>query len=182
MTTLVESPQRTREPKPVISDRARAETRLGQRLVAPAIALMLVVTAFPMLRALYLSLFNYALTAPEDREFVGLSNRIATEVSGGHATLLGSRVGVLAGSVEQGPGHALVRPESVRITPVDAGGESNATVVDVGFLGPFSRVHCRLSGGQLVVAQISSAQASSLAQDAPVRVDVDADAVLVVPD
>jgi multiple sugar transport system permease protein len=74
VTTLVESPQRTREPKPVISDRARAETRLGQRLVAPAIVLMLVVTAFPMLRALYLSLYNYSLTAPEDRDFVGLSN------------------------------------------------------------------------------------------------------------
>ena len=37
---------------------------------------MLVVTAFPMLRALYLSLFNYSLTAPEDREFVGLSNYV----------------------------------------------------------------------------------------------------------
>jgi multiple sugar transport system permease protein len=74
VTTLVEPPQRTRDLKPVISDRARAETRLGQKLVAPAIVLMLVVTAFPMLRALYLSLYNYSLTAPEDRDFVGLSN------------------------------------------------------------------------------------------------------------
>ena len=56
------------------SDRAKAETRLGQRLVAPAIVLMLVVTAFPMIRALYLSLFNYSLTAPEDREFVWFAN------------------------------------------------------------------------------------------------------------
>lgn len=60
--------------KPVVTDRARAETRLGQKLVAPAIVLMLVVTAFPMLRAIYLSTFDYALTAPDDREFVGLSN------------------------------------------------------------------------------------------------------------
>jgi len=60
--------------KPVASDRARAETRLGQKLVAPAIVLMLLVTAFPMLRALYLSTFDYALTAPDDRDFVGLSN------------------------------------------------------------------------------------------------------------
>ncbi|MBU1802563.1 MAG: sugar ABC transporter permease [Actinobacteria bacterium] len=52
----------------------RAEARLGQRLVAPAIVLMLLVTAFPMLRALYLSLFNYSLTAPDDREFIGLGN------------------------------------------------------------------------------------------------------------
>jgi len=58
----------------VASDRARAETRLGQKLVAPAIVLMLLVTAFPMLRALYLSTFDYALTAPDERDFVGLSN------------------------------------------------------------------------------------------------------------
>jgi len=56
------------------SNRAKAETRLGQKLVAPAIVVMLLVTAFPMLRALYLSVFNYSLTAPEDREAVGLSN------------------------------------------------------------------------------------------------------------
>jgi multiple sugar transport system permease protein len=74
VTTTVTAPRVKREPKPDISDRARAETRLGQKLVAPAIVLMLVVTAFPMIRALYLSLFNYSLTAPEDREFVGLSN------------------------------------------------------------------------------------------------------------
>jgi multiple sugar transport system permease protein len=60
--------------KPVISDRARAESRLGQKLVAPAIVLMLLVTAFPMLRAIYLSTFDYALTAPEERRFIGLSN------------------------------------------------------------------------------------------------------------
>ncbi len=76
MTTTVTAPRTKREPKPEISDRARAETRLGQKLVAPAIVLMLVVTAFPMVRALYLSLFNYSLTAPEDREFVGLSNYV----------------------------------------------------------------------------------------------------------
>ena len=35
---------------------------------------MLLVTAYPMLQALYLSLFRYRLTAPDDREFVGLGN------------------------------------------------------------------------------------------------------------
>lgn len=61
-------------PKPPDSDRSRTENNLGRKLVAPALALMLLVTAFPMLRALYLSLFNYSLTAPDDRKFVGLSN------------------------------------------------------------------------------------------------------------
>ncbi|MET8520467.1 sugar ABC transporter permease [Nocardioides sp. NPDC004968] len=62
--------------KPAVSDRARAESRLGQKLVAPAIVLMLLVTAFPMLRAIYLSTFDYALTAPEERAFIGLSNYV----------------------------------------------------------------------------------------------------------
>ncbi|KRF07885.1 ABC transporter permease [Nocardioides sp. Soil777] len=56
------------------SDRSTAENRLGLRLVAPAVVMMLLVTAWPMLQALYLSLFRYRLTNPDDREFVGISN------------------------------------------------------------------------------------------------------------
>jgi multiple sugar transport system permease protein len=75
VTTQTDTPVKDRRAaKPVESDRSRAEARLGQKLVAPAIVLMLVVTAFPMLRALYLSLFNYSLTAPDDREFIWFGN------------------------------------------------------------------------------------------------------------
>ena len=77
MSTTVAPDRGTRKAKaakPVVSDRSRAENRLGQRLVAPAVVLMLIVTAYPMLQALYLSLFRYRLTAPDDREFVGLGN------------------------------------------------------------------------------------------------------------
>ncbi|MET0953462.1 MAG: sugar ABC transporter permease, partial [Aeromicrobium sp.] len=77
MTTSVQTGAEepaTKETKPPDSDRSRAENRLARRLVAPALILMLLVTAFPMLRALYLSLFSYSLTAPDDREFVGLAN------------------------------------------------------------------------------------------------------------
>ena len=56
------------------SDRSVAENRLGQKLVAPAVVLMLLVTAYPMLQALWLSLFRYRLTTPADKEFVGASN------------------------------------------------------------------------------------------------------------
>lgn len=76
------APRSRKAPKPEVSDRARTENRLAFKLVAPALALMLLVTAFPMLRALYLSLFNYSLTAPDDREFVGLAN-YATALSDG---------------------------------------------------------------------------------------------------
>ncbi len=73
-TTTAPTKPDKKAPRVDPSDRSRAENNLGMKLVAPAIILMLLVTAFPMLRALYLSLFNYSLTAPDDREFVGLSN------------------------------------------------------------------------------------------------------------
>jgi multiple sugar transport system permease protein len=60
--------------KVVATDRAIAENRLGQRLVAPALILMVLVTAYPMLQALYLSLFRYRLTTPDDKGFIGLKN------------------------------------------------------------------------------------------------------------
>ena len=41
---------------------------------APAVITMLVVTAYPLGKAVYLSLFSYRLTDPSGREFVGLSN------------------------------------------------------------------------------------------------------------
>ncbi|GAA2074291.1 sugar ABC transporter permease [Aeromicrobium halocynthiae] len=64
----------TKKDEAPASERTRAENSLALKLVAPAIVLMLFVTAFPMLRALYLSLFDYSLTAPDDRTFVGFSN------------------------------------------------------------------------------------------------------------
>jgi trehalose/maltose transport system permease protein len=72
MTTTVATPQV--HTKAVASDRSVAENRLGLRLVAPAVILMLIVTAWPMLQALYLSLFRYRLTTPNERELVGLGN------------------------------------------------------------------------------------------------------------
>ena len=66
--------QQTPAQKKRTSDRSRAENRLGQKLVAPAVVVMLLVTAWPMIQALYLSLFRYRLTTPDDKAFVGLSN------------------------------------------------------------------------------------------------------------
>ena len=57
-----------------VTDRTRNEKRLGWKLTAPAVIVMLAVTAYPMLNALYLSLFSYRLTDPAAREFIGLRN------------------------------------------------------------------------------------------------------------
>ncbi len=75
MTTVTEAPAaKSVSGHPHKSDRASAENRLGIRLVLPAVVVMLVVTAYPMFQALYLSLFRYRLTDPNAKEFVGLSN------------------------------------------------------------------------------------------------------------
>ena len=83
MTTTEAPRARTeRKAKAPMSDRSRAENSLARKLVAPAIVLMLFVTAFPMMRALYLSVFDYSLSAPDDREFVGLSNYLTALTDG----------------------------------------------------------------------------------------------------
>ncbi|MFD1717124.1 carbohydrate ABC transporter permease [Georgenia deserti] len=56
------------------SARTRSEQRLGWMLAGPAFVVMLAVTLYPILQATYDSLFNYRLTAPDDRELVGLGN------------------------------------------------------------------------------------------------------------
>jgi multiple sugar transport system permease protein len=61
-------------PRGGISDRSLAERKLGWMLAGPAFAVMLLVTAYPIAQAVYYSLFNYRLTDPENREFIGLGN------------------------------------------------------------------------------------------------------------
>src|SRR5581483_12234548 len=76
MTISVERPATTAPPqgRPELSDRLRGERRLGLILSAPAVVIMLLVTAYPLFNAIYLSLFSYRLTQPDERRFVGLSN------------------------------------------------------------------------------------------------------------
>lgn len=56
---------------------SRDERRLGWWLCAPAVAAMLLVTGWPILDALYLSLFRYDLRFPAQRTFVGLDNYLS---------------------------------------------------------------------------------------------------------
>ena len=56
------------------SDRARDERRLGWMLAGPAFGVMLLVTQYPILNALWLSLFSYRLTDPDSRRLVWLKN------------------------------------------------------------------------------------------------------------
>ena len=56
------------------SARTRSEHKLAWMLCAPAVIVMLVVTAYPILYAFWLSLQRYDLRRPDDRAFVGFDN------------------------------------------------------------------------------------------------------------
>jgi multiple sugar transport system permease protein len=71
-TTATQAPPGRKQ----VSERVREERRLAYMLCAPAILVMLVVTGYPILYALYLSLQRFDLRFPDDKEFVGLSNYV----------------------------------------------------------------------------------------------------------
>jgi len=58
------------------SEGKKAERRLGLMLVAPAVILMVAVTAYPIAYAIYLSLFRADLRTPDENEFVGFDNYV----------------------------------------------------------------------------------------------------------
>ena len=75
----IESPQtRTAAPRrrKGLSDRARAERRLAYMLCAPAVFVMLAVTAYPVLNAFWLSLHRSDLRFPDNDAWIGLDNYI----------------------------------------------------------------------------------------------------------
>jgi multiple sugar transport system permease protein len=57
-----------------LSEGAKAERRLGWLLIAPAVIVMVAVTAYPIIYAIWLSLERYNLELPQQIKFVGLAN------------------------------------------------------------------------------------------------------------
>src|SRR5499425_115656 len=81
MTTTTPTTVTTEEPvaegrhrRARLSEGARAERRLGWLLCAPAVIVMIAVTAYPIGYAIYISLQRYILSAPSLNKFVGFSN------------------------------------------------------------------------------------------------------------
>jgi multiple sugar transport system permease protein len=73
-------PTRQAAAKPVshgLTERAKAERKLGWMLCAPAMVVMLFVAGFPILYAFWLSLHRADLRFPAANQWVGLSNYVA---------------------------------------------------------------------------------------------------------
>lgn len=100
-------------------------------------------------------------------EFVGLTNPLPTTVSAGSAEVLGVRVPVVKGSIESGPGLALIRPEWFHVQSSTSG---NAKIFAVSFLGSTCRLTIDLSDGTRIRAQIPSSEATNLGIGAHVDV------------
>jgi multiple sugar transport system permease protein len=69
-----QEPAAGRRPRARLSEGARAERRLGWLLCAPAVIVMIAVTGYPIVYAIYVSLQRYILSSPNLNKFVGFSN------------------------------------------------------------------------------------------------------------
>ncbi len=73
ITDSAAAPKRRRR-RPNLSNRTRAERKLAFYLVAPAVIVMIAVTAFPIIDTIVLSLQRSSLDQPGQSAFVGLDN------------------------------------------------------------------------------------------------------------
>jgi putative spermidine/putrescine transport system ATP-binding protein len=114
-------------------------------------------------------------------EFVGLTNRVDVDVRNGTAHFgSSSELPILEGSVADGAGVALIRPESVMLTRPTDGGNGDGVVVTSSFLGAILRVTVDTDRGNHFTAQLPRTEVSRLQPGDRVDVTIRTDAVLVV--
>jgi putative spermidine/putrescine transport system ATP-binding protein len=113
-------------------------------------------------------------------DFVGLTNRLAGQVGGGVAHVLGGTVPLLDGSTTSGAATVLVRPEGVLIAKPTAEHVGNATVVSASFLGAQGRVIVRNEVGELVHVQVGNTEVTAYAPGESVVIRPRGDAALAV--
>jgi putative spermidine/putrescine transport system ATP-binding protein len=113
-------------------------------------------------------------------EFVGLTNRIAGDVRGGHVTVRGLALPLVDRSTPEGPAAALVRPEAVELSAdtADDSGPLVGTVIATTFLGATSRITVDL-GDATIMAQLDTSEASALPAGSRVSLKIREDPVLV---
>jgi putative spermidine/putrescine transport system ATP-binding protein len=116
-------------------------------------------------------------------EFVGLTNRLAATVSNGTAYVAGARLPTLEGSLREGAGSALVRPESIGIQPSGRDPHSGSgRVATSSFLGAISRVRIEMDDGSTLLAQVPRTSVGTIGVGDRVDVVIDPAPVLVVSD
>jgi multiple sugar transport system permease protein len=80
-------------------DRSLSEKKLGLIMVVPALAMMALVAAYPVVKAFWLSLHRYNVKVPDDAAFVGLDNYVRIFASGHWWSAVSATVMFTVGSV-----------------------------------------------------------------------------------
>ena len=101
-------------------------------------------------------------------DFVGLSNRLPGRLDGEAVEVFGTRLPLVSPGSAGPDVIALVRPESVDVTPDPDG---SGRVLTAGFLGPMSRVTVAV-GDLVVIAQVDSGRMADLPPGTAVRLDL----------
>ena len=117
-------------------------------------------------------------------EFVGLSNRLAGEVTGsGTVVVRGTTLPLVDTGMPAGPVVALVRPEAVTVASGEAAeaGPLTGMVIAITFLGATSRLSVDL-GDTRVMAQLATAEATALSAGQRVTLTIRPNPVLVSAD
>jgi multiple sugar transport system permease protein len=123
-----------RRAKAPLSEGARAERRLGWLLCAPAVIVMVAVTAYPIVYAIWLSLQRYDLRFPAERHFIGLANYVTVLSSGLWWTAFGvtTFITVVSVAIEFVLGMALAL--LMRWTLVGRGGVRTVVLIPYGIV------------------------------------------------
>ena len=113
-------------------------------------------------------------------EFVGLSNRLEGNVSGGRVWVRGLSLPLVDASIPDGRVVALVRPEAVTLAAHTAGetGSLVGSVIATTFLGATSRITVDL-GDVTILAQLGTAEAAAHPAGSRVSLAIRDDPVLV---
>jgi len=112
--------------------------------------------------------------------FVGVMNKISSQLSDGHIEVFGKRLKAVKGEKSSGTVYALIRPEAINVKTNTS--NPNAKVLTRSFLGASSNIVCQLSDGTIVQSLMTSSGSGELHPGSTVELEVTTSEVLVTHD
>jgi len=112
--------------------------------------------------------------------FVGVMNKISSQLSDGHIEVFGKRLKAVKGEKISGTVYALIRPEAINVKTNTT--NPNARVLTRSFLGASSNIVCHLSDGTIVQSLMTSSGSGDLHPGSSVELEVSISEVLVTHD
>ena len=112
--------------------------------------------------------------------FVGVMNKISSQLSDGHIEVFGKRLKAVKGEKTSGTVYALIRPEAINVKTNTT--NPNARVLTRSFLGASSNIVCHLSDGTIVQSLMTSSGSGDLHPGSSVELEVSISEVLVTHD